>query len=396
MSETKVGIAGNESQSVQENLGDKIAHMNMGCEYDYPYPISTLTEGGNVIDFHNGNNESENNNDKDLIGNPEDPLGEEFDEESYIAMIKQMGEMVKIIEQAWLSTQAELKLTESHMKQLYQYNEEHRELMPDNLTEEQQNEWDHFNGLNEIPEEKVIEIFGEDHPIIGVQHSQTIDRIKSSVEEFFSWLTAVKEYRQVNDAYLMLVEEEEMKQIKQLETIMESETDPEKKAKMKSSIDLYYERKYLEFMAAEQDESTIDALVSAFSDEKKVTYWLNRGQDKLKQLKISTKFILEISQFERRFLPEKYHKLDNMILLYTLRLLVYADCTDKSHNNHDRNRVVCVIMALDKIVQNKWAGETKDRILNNLMLFLDQFIDRINYDTSVNKKYEKKDNESVE
>lgn len=385
-----------------QNSLDEISKMNTGMEYEETSPmfvkddksssiIPVTTNNDNndkVVQFPENSEKSDDNESKDLIGNPDDPLGEEFDEKSYLAMIKQMGEMVKIIEQAWMSTQEEFALTDSHMKQLYQYNEEHRKPMPDNLTEEQQNEWDHFNGLNEIPEEKVIEIFGEDHPIIGVQHTQTIDRIKASVEEFFSWLTAVREYKQINDAYLLLVEEEEMKQIKQLEMIMESEQDPEKKAMMKSSIDLYYERKYITFITEPLDDKSMKALVEAFSDEKKITYWLNRGQDKLKQLKISTKFILEISQFEKRYLPEKYHKLSNMILLYVLRYLIYTDCTDKSKKNDDRNRIICIIMALDKIVQNKWSEENKNMILNNLTIFLDQFIDKVNYETSVTKQYE--------
>lgn len=323
-----------------------------------------------------------------LIGNPDDPLGEEFDAKSYESMMRQMADMIKIMEQSWNSTRDEFKLSDSHLKMLYQFNEENRVPMPDNLTDEQKNEWDHFNGLDKLTDEDIINVFGNDHPIIGVHHDQTVDRIKDSVNEFFAYLSALREYRQVNDAYLMLVDQEEEKEIAKLKVMMEEETDPEKKVMMKESIDLYYDRKYIRFIA-EADEKTVEALTHAFSDEKKITYWLNRGQDKLAQLKISSKFILEISQFEKRFLPEKYHKLSNMVLLYTLRSLIYTDCTDKNKSNHERNKIICIIMALDKIVQGRCTEEVKNIILENICEFLDKFIDKVDYETSVNAKYEK-------
>lgn len=323
-----------------------------------------------------------------LITDEENPLGGEFDEKRFIAMIKQIGEIVKVMESQWMDTKKEFKLTDTHMKQLYQYNEEHREVMPDNLSPEEQDSWDHFNGIDSIDEETVLSIFGEEHPIIGVMHTQTVDRIKDAVQEFFGWMTALKEYREVNDAYIKLVEEEEMKNINNLQDIMEKEEDPEKKAKMKESIDLYFERKYLGFMAVKQDKELINRLISAFSDKKKIEYWLNRSQDKMAQLKISTKFILEISQFEKRFLEEKYHKLSNMILLYFMQTIVYCDCTDK--NDHNRNKAVCMVFALDKIIRNQFDDTTREKILNNIMAFLDQFIDKVNYETAVNKEYDKK------
>lgn len=346
----------------------------------------------NVVEFEKKETETstiseENVNGQELFTDENDPLGKDFNEKDFVAMIKQIGEIVKIMESQWMDTKKEFKLTDTHMKQLYQYNEEHRKEMPDNLSQEEQDTWDHFNGLDNIDEETVLNIFEADHPIIGVMHTQTVDRIKDAVQEFFGWMSALKEYRQVNDAYLQLVEEEEIKEINKLQSVMEKEEDPEKKAKMQESINLYFERKYLGFMAVPQDEELINRLTSAFSDKKKIEYWLNRAQDKMKQLNISTKFILEISQFEKRFLPEKYHKLSNMILLYFLQTIVYCNCGDK--NDHNRNKAVCMIFALDKICRKQSNPETEKIVLDNLKQFLDQFIDKVNYDTAVNEEYNK-------
>lgn len=290
-------------------------------------------------------------------------------------LLKQVSEMVQIMENQWNTSKREFKLTDTHMKQLYQYNEEHRTEMPEGLSDEEQQNWDRFNGLDNIPEEKVLEIFGEGHPIIGVANSQTIDRIKDCVNDFFSWMASMKEYRQIHDAYLELIEIEEQKNIEQLQEIADNETDPERKAKLEESIKLYYNRKYLEFMADPMDEKDRDRLVKAFNDERKIQYWLQRTRDKLKQIKVAEKFILEISQFEKRYLPEKYHKCSNMILLYFMQTIVYSDMYDK--NGSGRNKVVCMVFALDGIVRKTWKDEIADRVMTNLMAMLDQVIDMI-------------------
>ena len=290
-------------------------------------------------------------------------------------LLKQVEEMVRIMENNWTISKNTFKLTDTHMKQLYQYNEENRTEMPDDLSEEEQQNWDRFNGLNDIPEEKVIEIFGEEHPIIGVAHTQTIDRIKDAVNDFFAWMSSMKEYRQIHDAYLQLIELEEQKNIEQLKTIAEQEEDPEKKAKMEESIALYYNRKHLEFLAEDMDEKDRDRLVNAFTDEGKIEYWIKRTRDKLKQIKVSDKFILEISQFEKRYLPEKYHKCSNILLLYFMQTIVYADMHDV--NSVGRNKAVCMVLALDGIIRKTWPQELVENVLANIMNMEDQIIDML-------------------
>lgn len=308
------------------------------------------------------------------IENPDDPLNE-MSMKNLVALMRQVGEMVKIMEVTWSSSKEEFKLTDSHMKQLYQYNEEHKKEMPEYLTDEEREKWDHFNGLDNIPEEKVLEIFGEGHPIIGVMNTQTIDRIKSVTSEFFTWMSTLREYGQINDAYLELVETQEEAQMEALREVMNKEEDPEKKKKLSDSIDLYYNRKYLDFLADKLDDKELDRLIKAFSDEQKITYWLNRSQDKLKQLKISTKIILEISQFEKRFLPEKYHGQNNILLLYFMQTIVYCSCSDK--NDQGRNKAVCMVLMFDRIVRNTTNDEVRTRVLNNIMAFEDQFIGKL-------------------
>lgn len=312
---------------------------------------------------------------------PEPPLLDENDplnevsQQQLSQMMSQIREMMGLFEAQWNSTQQEFKLTEGHMKQLHAYNEEHAQPMPLLLTEEEQAKWDRFNGLNSITEEKALEIFGNDHPIIGIEHTITIDRIKSVTQDFFSWMATVTEYRNIYNAYTQLIELQEEKEIETLKQFRDNEQDPEKKAKMAAAIDLYYSRKYLEFLAEPLSEEKINILVKAFSNENKIEYWINRSRTKLNQMKISSKFILEISQFEKRFLPEEYHHQNNIFLLYFMNLLVYCDVYDKK--SADRNKVACLIFGMDKFIRNMWSSEIREKISNNMIEFQKQFLGKL-------------------
>lgn len=308
------------------------------------------------------------------IDDPDNPLNEHS-----IAQIgnllKQVHEMVQIMEEHWTYSKNEFKLTDDHMKKLYQYNETHRTEMPEDISEEEQENWDRFNGLNNIPEEVALEIFGEGHPIIGIEHTITIDRIKDCVNDFFAWMSAMKEYRQIHDAYLKLIEIEEQKNIEMLKAVAEKETDPEKKAKMEESIALYYNRKYLEFMSEEMNDEAKNRLVKTFSDSNKIEYLLNRTRDKLSQIKVAEKFILEISQFEKRYLEEKYHKASNILLLYFMNLIVYHNMSDSK--SIERNKVLCMVFALDGIIRKTFDEENTNKILDNIRAMEDQIIDML-------------------
>lgn len=291
-------------------------------------------------------------------------------------LLKQVGEMVGVMEATWKSSQKEFQLTDSHMKSLYQFNEQHKTDMPEYLTAEEKEKWDNFNGLDAMTEDDVENIFGEDHPIIGVMHTQTMDRIKSVSNEFFSWLSALQEYRTVNDAYMKLLEEQEKIKMEQLKSIAEKCEDPVKKENALKAIDGYYSRKYLDFLAEPLPEKDLNRLVSAFTDKNKISYWLQRSQDKFKQLKISTKIILELSQFEKRFLDEKYHKQSNILLLHLMQMIIYCNCGDIKDIN--RTNVVCMTIALDRFIRNVSEDEERERVLENIIKFEDQFIGKIN------------------
>lgn len=288
-------------------------------------------------------------------------------------MMQNLNSMVKMMEDSWTATKMEFKLTEDNMKDLYQYNEQHRTPLPENASEEETQKYDYFNGLNEIPEEEIINIFGEEHPIIGVEISQTRDRIKSAAEDYFNWASALKELSETNIAYMQIVEQDELLKMEELRVVMENETDPVQKEKMKKSLDHYWTNKYLDFLKEPLEEKEIKMLAEAYGDVKKLGYWIDRCREKLKQMGLNQKLILEISQFENRFLPEKYHCISNMLLLKFIQITRYAKTSDP--NDLDRVRSVSMAVALDDTIRNIFDEEHKQRVLDNIMAFLDQMIE---------------------
>lgn len=338
-----------------------------------PEPIKHMT-GEELYNAKSEDANEETETREELINDPDHPL-DKFSDAQIRKMIQTTREMVQIMENNWSTTKMEFHLTDNQMKDLFQYNEQHKTPIPDYATEEEREKWDHLNGLNGITEEDAIKIFGEDSPVIGVTHDITKDRIKDFAEDYLNWLIALREYKNVYQSYIKLMELQEENDINALKTRAESETDPENKQKMLNAIELYYNRKYLKFLAEPLPEEDINMIVHAFNTEKTISYWLKRSQDKLKQLKMSTKFILEISQFEKRFLPEKYHKQSNILLLYFMMTIIYCSCSDPK--DPGRNKSVAMIMTLDQFVQNILDAEKKDMVLNNIIAFEDQFMDLI-------------------
>lgn len=335
---------------------------------------------GNVIQFPSSDGKPADTEkdipeeEKDLIDDPENPLNE-VNERQIKKMLNVTREVLQAMEANWNASKEEFHVTDSQMKELFQFNEQNKTSIPEYATDEEREHWDHFNGLDKITEEEIDRIFGEDHPIIGVTHDVTKDRIKDLCEDYINWMIALREYKDIHQSYIKLIEIQEEKNIEELRIRAEAETNPDQKKKMEDAIDLYYNRKYLRFLAEPLSDDDRNRLVHAFNTERTISYWVKRSQDKLKQIKAPSKFILEISQFEKRFLPEKYHKQSNILLLYFMMTIIYCSCSDPK--DPGRNKSIAMIMTLDQFVQNILEDDKRAMVLNNIIAFEDQFVDLI-------------------
>ena len=304
---------------------------------------------------------------------PDQPINDISEKQLSDLLLKVRG-MVEFAQSQWETSKREFNLTDTHMKSLFSYNEQHRVLPAEGVSEDDV-EYDRFNGLDAIPHEEVVNIFGEEHPIIGVSDEITVDRIKASMNDFFGWISLLKEYNGIHSAYMELIEMEEEKEINKLKAILEKEEDEEKKEKLSQVIDNYYYVKYLDFLQEPLDEITLARLVNAFSSESKVQYWIEKARNKLKEMKISPKFILEISQLEKRFLPEKYHSQNNIFLLYFISTANYCDIYAKTDDT--KSKLLCIVVSMDRLIKNQLADEIKARVLHNLIAFEEQFVGKL-------------------
>lgn len=290
-------------------------------------------------------------------------------------IIQNIDQMLQIMKSQWDADVKEFNVTPEHINQLTKWNSDHRTELTEDATDAEKEAYDPLNGIRSITEEAALEIFGKDSNVICFEHSVTVDRIDAIMHDWFSYASAMREYKQIHDTYMELMDLKEEKNMEQLRVAIENTEDPETKAKLQSAYDLYFNRKYLDFMAEPLDEKTIGHIINVLTDDKKTSYVMNRCKDKLKQCKISSKFILEISQFEKRYLEEKYWKCSQCILSYFMNLMAYSNASDKS--DPDRTKAVCMVFALDGIIQGTWKDDRKDHVIKNLCAFLDQLIDKV-------------------
>ena len=310
--------------------------------------------------------------------------------------ISQMLDTIKtflsIMEQQWLTIAKEYGITDKHMLALTEWNEAHKDPMPDNLTEEERDNWDHWNGLNHLTEDAVAGIFPEGHPIYGENFGETMDRIKEVGSSYLGWVTTLKEYRDVQNAYNQLIEFEEENNMLELKKKADEEEDPEKKAAFQQSIQMYYDNKYLAFLprvTPKEQEFILEAVrqmseASAYSEkhgpeigrakfeQTKVYYWVTRSRDKLDAMQISPKIIQEISQFEERFLGDAYKKNNDVLLMYFL--FICTHCNPNNKDDINALRVRCMTTSLDAYIRKLWSEERREQLLANVKAFEDIFL----------------------
>lgn len=290
-------------------------------------------------------------------------------------LIREIGDSVKIMQEIWMETQRDYGVNRSQLNELSAFNNNHRVPKPDDLPADE--EWDMYNGFDHLTYNDMERIFGSEHPIYGVDISQTIDRVKIVFRSFIDWMTALREYNNVHNGYAVLMDMYDEQNMNEFQKICDAETDPDKKRLQQANIDLYRSNKNLGFLKEPLDDKSVERLYTAFTNKSKCEYWMKRSVDKLRQLKISEKFLEEIWGFEKRFLDEKYHRLNNMMLVYFMNLIVFCKCTDGSATNIRRTHVMFMFAALDGYVQKRIDPSRKDKIKENVCAFLDMMLDKI-------------------
>ena len=292
---------------------------------------------------------------------------EDIDLKSIEKLMRNVKDMLSIVEQRWATTRDEFKLSMDSINKAMAYNSHHADRKPEDWPED--TPFDAFNGIDKMTEEEAEEIFGKEAPIIGVTHDITKSRIKETLDDFYTWTSCMQEYHNVTNTYNELQETREDAYIKELTEVYEKETDPVKKAEMKKSLDDYHHMKTLGFILEWADDDTIKRVKEMMSDPKKASYLINRGREKLKQLGISQSFLLEMAQYESRFMNHD-KSLDNVLLGTFLNKIVYNSI---SNDKKLRAHAAAFVIGMDRMVRGNIKHELKDSIQNNLITFVAKF-----------------------
>ncbi len=321
-----------------------------------------------------GNNDSKDDKENNLLYiNEDEPLSDE-NIHSIEKLMKQIKNMLEILYDIWNKTKSTWQLTNTQMMKLHEYNLSHINI-PDNSEDD---EYDQYNGVDDISFEDIKSIFGQNHPITKISSDKERKNVvKECIQDCFNYINILQEYNQTDIAYRKLLELREDQEIDKLISIANNESDPDKKSLLIKSIDQYNSNKHMDYLRDPLSDNEKNIFINTFGDKNKIDYWVKRSIAKLEQLNIDKKFILSISGLEKIHLPERYHLLSNMTLLYFMRSIIFSDTANNNSNKTDRSKIIAMINALDVVVRDSSTLEHKTRILNNIMAFLDQLIEPV-------------------
>lgn len=278
-----------------------------------------------------------------------------------------LKETIQTVEHTWLYIQGEYQLTDSMMKELYVFNENNRINLPEDATNEEKESYDRYNGIDKLTDEDVIRIFdGKSSIVAPFSINITIDRIKDAMDTFFTLLANKKEYMILQKEYSKIVEDAEKDQMTEMKQQIDLMPECDEKDKLTKAYDEYYYFRNLGFLG-EINESEQRSIGNAWNDETKIQYWLKRARDKMKQLKIPETFVLTLSGFEKKFLDEKYHKNNNLLLLYFLMRIMSAKDSVAVKNNPERTKVVSIVYTIDAFMNGSMDPKRHDVVLNNII-----------------------------
>ena len=339
----------------------------------------------------------EEKTDDDETTSEENNNESEEDKKNETLPIKQLQDFLKIVsntihqmESKLRMINSQLKLTQPIIKKIYDYNMKHAIPLPEEATAEAHVKYDHFNGLDNITLDELKEILGSDHQLVHGNLKDNIEMIKNAMGLFINWLASVKEYKNASKEYQEILDAEQYKNIEVLKNILENDPDNPDREKIEASLNSYYNNLYLNFLAIPLGDDAVDRLVNVFNNKEKFEYWENRAATKLKQIGVVPLTIVELASFEKKYLEEKYHKCSNMLALYVMNLARYAHNDDSSPNNMKR-KILLITSILHKLIEGIMQDDQKEKVLNNVRAFLDQFIDKdISDHTELFENYAKK------
>ena len=303
---------------------------------------------------------------------------EQVDENQLRTLLRYVQDQQNMVESAWTATVKEFNIVKDHIIKLSKFNEDNKPTLEEWLEKYPDSEEENYpglSGLDKLSPDDIIEIFGSDSPIISeVSHSTTVNRCIEVCSDYLDFVRCSKECRDISNAYMKFLDVKTEANTQALIDHISQETDPEKKKIMQGYLDILIDYKTLGFLKDKLPDIRLNKIIRAFSNENTVEYWLNRSRKKLTDMGLTQMFILEISKFETRFLEEKYHSQDQILLLYFLCTMVYANIEPKSP---DRKKLTAFIFGIDKFIRGQLSDEDRAIMLENILCLEEQFVGKL-------------------
>lgn len=290
-------------------------------------------------------------------------------------MLKSIGENIPLMKEMWDASKEEFNLTEDQMHAVAVFNRENITPPTEEQKEDLDERWDAFNGLDKLTDEELVKIFGEDHDIFGPTQEITIQRVKECYRDLYNWVSTMKQYQETYDDWLHFQEMVETEKMNELAQEIEKIEDEEEKKKAQDALDNYWYLRNLGFLANPDviNDDIKKRIVVAYNDKGRLDYIMKRSLDKLPRLSIPQSWMLELNNFEKRFMDSKYSSKDDLLLLLVLQMLAFCKTDDK--NDLRGSYVHSILFGVDSIIRGTCNDERKSAMLSNIAAYEDALLD---------------------
>lgn len=176
------------------------------------------------------------------------------------------------------------------------------------------------------------------------------------------------------------VKEARAERLKTMKEEVEKEQDERLRKDMKKMIAAMEATQTMAFMFSrfeEFGEQEIEAIKTAFFDEKKGSYVINRFKAKIEKFGFNSSLYKYFFNLEENFLEEEYRVYNNLFLFVYMRFIAYADPYNKEDNMYGR----AVTSGIADLVYHKFSNledesnfvEIIRKVLNNFTQYHDYF-----------------------
>lgn len=147
--------------------------------------------------------------------------------------------------------------------------------------------------------------------------------------------------------------------LERMRELAKNEPDETKRREMEKKIQYMEMTQSLDFIFSRLDtfgDKEKKSVISAFFDDKKGSYVINRYKDKIGKFGFNVNLYKYFFNLEENFLGEKYHPFNNLFLFYYMRFVAYSD----PYNEKDKLYVQAFTSAIANLIYHKFPKNKKD------------------------------------